>query len=331
MDDLYKTEKIGIKQRFIHLLRPKVPAGLKKRMIPNTDERMKLVDQSLRKNYYADKAEEIFYEEPFHSQYLDNLYHRLEFNRNIIVPWLNSVLCLEKSSILEIGCGTGSASLAFAEQGAQVTGLDVWNEALQVAKDRLNIYGVKGNFINANSTEIKDKLGDNNFDLIIFFASLEHMTYAERITSIQQAWDILPGGKILCIIGTPNRLWYYDNHSSFLPFFHWLPPEMAFEYFKFSPMNQGMYEDNDNDTIIRFFRNEGLGASFHEFDIAIRPVESLKIISSLSKYYDQKVLWRLINRFRKSRRYMNMLKSYSEKNIHDGFFDSYLNIAIVKD
>ena len=34
----------------------------------------------------------------------------------------------------------------------------------------------------------------------------------------------------LVIIETPNRLWWSDSHTSELPFYNWLPDELAFRY-----------------------------------------------------------------------------------------------------
>jgi len=68
----------------------------------------------------------------------------------------------------------------------------------------------------------------DNFNFIIFYASLEHMT------SLVNAWSLLSNNGVLCVIEAPNRLWYFDSHTSGLPFYYWLPDEIAIKYSRFS-------------------------------------------------------------------------------------------------
>ena len=101
------------------------------------------------------------------------------------------------------------------------------------------------------------------FDVIIFFASLEHMTISERLLSLKGTWDMLTDEGLLVIVETPNRLWYVDSHTSFLPFFHWLPNELAFAYSKFSSRDgfRDLYNEY-NETSNEHFLRRGRGGKF---------------------------------------------------------------------
>ena len=90
-------------------------------------------------------------------------------------------------------------------------------------------------FHRANIVDALPKLAGRTFDFVIFYASLEHMTHGERIASIRESWQLLGPDSLWCVIETPNRLWYHDGHTSLLPFFMWLPDELAFEYSRLSP------------------------------------------------------------------------------------------------
>jgi 2-polyprenyl-3-methyl-5-hydroxy-6-metoxy-1,4-benzoquinol methylase len=162
-----------------------------------------------------------------------HLEKRLEGDRLRVVPWLDSARRLGNSRILEIGCGTGS-SVAIAEQGATVAGIDIDEGALAVARDRCGVYGLKAEFQMMNAVDVFRVFQDCKFDFIMFFASLEHMTIRERLAALERAWKTLDAGGLLVIVETPNRLWYFDGHTSLLPFFHWLPDELAFNYSHFS-------------------------------------------------------------------------------------------------
>ena len=114
------------------------------------------------------------------------------------------------------------------------------------------------------------------------------MTVSERLLALSQAWDILPVGGMLGVTETPNRLWFYDGHTSLLPFFHWLPDELAFQYSRFSTREnfREIYRERTAVSYEHFLRR-GRGVSFHEFDLAIKPVDSLNIAGSLSAFLEQ--------------------------------------------
>jgi S-adenosylmethionine-dependent methyltransferase len=137
---------------------------------------------------------------------------------------------------------------------------------------------------------------------------------------------MLPQKGLLAIVETPNRLWYYDEHTARLPFFHWLPDELAFAYSRFSKRDnfKDLYKVYDEDSKMHFLRR-GRGMSFHEIDLAIAPIDTLSIASALS---DSRRLARwtsLDNRTYKS----TMQKLFP--GIHSGFLDEYLDIVLVKD
>lgn len=254
------------------------------------------------------------------------LFGRLDYNRNRIAPWLNSIKNLNGARILEIGCGTGISTLALSEQGAKVTGIDVDEGALNVAKDRMKIAGFETDLYLLNADEIKDNFKTKKFDFIIYYAVLEHMTIKERLSSLKQAWDLLPMGSFLSVIETPNRLWYYDSHTAAMPFYDWLPDELAYYYSKFSERKSfnDSYRELNDDHMINFLR-WGRGASFHEFELAIAPLNKLHVVSSLMQFEKTTFLKYGI----KGMRYINFLKSL-HKNLPKGFCYPYLDIVLKK-
>ena len=113
---------------------------------------------------------------------------RLTSFRSVVVPWLNSSVPLKGKKILEIGAGTGASTVALAEQGAQVVGIDVSERALAVGRERSKLYGVDAEFALGNAAEMSAVIGNRQFDCIIYFAVLEHMTPEERLLSLSAAW-----------------------------------------------------------------------------------------------------------------------------------------------
>ncbi len=78
---------------------------------------------------------------------------RLQTFRSTSIPWLNSLGDLSGKTVLEIGCGTGSATVALAEQGAFVTAIDEDAGSLSVAKERVVLHQTQAKFLNANSSD----------------------------------------------------------------------------------------------------------------------------------------------------------------------------------
>jgi len=247
----------------------------------------------------------------------NHISRRLFRFRTTVIPWINTIISLKQSKILEIGCGTGSFTVPLAEQGCELTSIDV--DDISVARKRCELYGLPVKLLPINAlsvNEINDK-----FDMIIFSATLEHMTYDERLVSIKLAWDMLSKNGFLVVIDTPNRLYFYDDHSSILPFYHWLPDQIAMKYSKFSPRDMCKDIGCDEMKFMRF----GRGASFHEFELA------LNIKCSDMEVYDMRsFLKTLASVNTKEFKYSNFLRKFVLSDISNGFYHSYLDIAIKK-
>jgi 2-polyprenyl-3-methyl-5-hydroxy-6-metoxy-1,4-benzoquinol methylase len=306
-----------------------VPRHLSQNQIKIDPDGLHAIRTSLDNNYHSGwRSESKYSKEVYEDDLNAHLYARLESDRRTVVPWLDRARHLRDRHILEIGCGTGSSTVALAEQGAKVVGIDIDRGALTVARDRCKVYGLEAEFHALNSTAMSDAFRDSVFDFIIFFACLEHMTIAERLAGLSSAWKMLPIGGLLVVVETPNRLWYYDGHTSMLPFFHWLPNELAFQYSALSPREnfRELYREYDGASKEHFLRR-GRGMSFHEFDLAIKPAKDLKVVSSLSTFEG------IRHRPRRSlfeRRYKSTLRKIYP-GIHEGFCDDTLYLIIEKD
>jgi len=176
-----------IKQIAKKLLFP-TPSHLLNNQIQIDRDGLHVIEKSIKENYHTGwRSESNYSKEMYENDLNAHLSRRLESDRRTIIPWIDNASTLQDKRILEIGCGTGSSTVALAEQGAKVTGTDIDEGALSVAKDRSRVYGMEAEFRALNANEIKDSFGANAFDMIIFFACLEHMTIGERLTSLRDA------------------------------------------------------------------------------------------------------------------------------------------------
>ena len=282
---------------------------------------------SLEQHYYTDWRAGGRYTQDKYDRELAGQLRVIEQIRRNFIPWLDHACPLQGRRVVEVGCGTGSSTVALAEQGARVTAIDIHDGSLEVARDRCRLYGLGARLIKLSGDSIAS-LGENAADLVVFSASLEHMTIEERLAALKGAWHIVPAGGAVAVLDTPNRLWYFDQHTSQLPFYNWLPNDLAFHYSRFSPREnfRELYDDYTPDSELHFLRR-GRGVSFHEFELAIRPARSLKVISSLSSYRGR--LGRFLGQ-RASRKYKSMLMQLCP-GIHEGFFDPSLELVIARD
>ena len=309
---------ILLKFLYRFILFQKVPKKIKKNFKKLSEEYVNSIENFLLNHYFINERE------INKNDLEDHIKNRIFVSRTKVIPWILENLELKNKKVLEIGSGTGSVSITLAEQGAMVTGIDVCTSSIKVAKQRTNLLNLNINFIELSGVEI-NKL-NQSFDIIVYYASIEHMTVEERIESFQQAYSLLSEGGYLIVVEAPNRLWIEDTHTSELPFFQWLPDNLAYLYSKFSEKQSfnSKYLDTEYSNLDEFYRR-GRGVSYHEFDIAFKNSDNLKIISRLNRIVYSK---NLVNTFVYKKMYKMYIKKFVKK--HRAFFDEYLDFIIQK-
>jgi S-adenosylmethionine-dependent methyltransferase len=309
-----------------------IPSHLAARFRSTDQSGLDAIKGALTRHYFSKQA--LDYLQTTHGQrdLHDHVSKRLETARRDVIPWLDHARRLEGARILEIGTGTGSDIVALAEQGAEVVGLEIDAESMRVAELRAQVYGLKVTLIQSNAATVSDLFPSGHFDIIIFFASLEHMVHTERLQAMANTWRLLRPGALWCVVETPNRLWYRDVHTSWLPFFQWLPDDLAFKYSRFSPrfnFGGGVYDAPTEDRMLHFLRR-GRGVSFHEFSLTMKPVEELDVVTCQALFHGRRRRprwpWR---RPTLDQRYEALLREICP-TLHPGFLQPYLDLIIRK-
>jgi 2-polyprenyl-3-methyl-5-hydroxy-6-metoxy-1,4-benzoquinol methylase len=253
---------------------------------------------------------------------------RLNRGRKTYVPWINAFLPLRGCRILEIGAGLGTSTVALAEQGAMVIAVDINERPISIAKDKCRIFGVSAEFVVTNAVEYMTN-SNESFDAVIFFASLEHMLPDERLEALARAWHIIRRQGYLIILEAPNRLWYFDSHTARLPFFNWLPANLALQYMQFSPrVDLVKILTPPSEANLLQLQRWGLGVSFHEFDLALgKDIRNLKH-HSLGKFLRRRSPLRYLGwHATGDAKFARFLKR-AAPDVPGGWFESYLNLAI---
>lgn len=114
--------------------------------------------------------------------------------KKLLVDWLPS----SRTSVLDVGCGTGSLSLLLAELNYEVAGIDLSEEMITRAKTKTEVAGYEILF------EVMDAFNPHfppqQFDVIV----CRHLlwTLPEPAVALQR-WSnmLVPGGRILLIEG----------------------------------------------------------------------------------------------------------------------------------
>jgi len=294
-----------------------VPPSIKKNFIYISEDKKYILRKEIKNSYIHTISKKIS-DEKLLDEITEHVESRIFIDRVRVIPWLSKALNLNNLQILEIGCGTGSSSITLAEQGAKVFGIDIHKESLEIAKLRSKLYDLDIEFLESSSVDI-GKL-NKKFDAIILYATLEHLTMEERLVTLKNSKNILNDGGFLITIEAPNRLWYFDSHTSELPFLEYL----AYKYSRYSPKESfsSNYLDPNYDDLIGFLRR-GRGVSYHEFELVFGDLSKTNIISRLN---------RLV--FTKS--YLNtfivkpLFKLFLKKQIKlpKAFYDEYLDFII---
>ncbi len=308
----------------------RIPERLERNFRRPDDKGLEALEKSLRNDFFSGDDEYLSTENG-KIELADQLTERLDEVRRYYIPWMDDAEGIYDTDVLEIGCGTGIATVALAEQEAAVTAIDTNVGALAAARKRCEVYDLHADFHQASATQIAEQFAGREFDTILVFACLEHLLPAERLNLLKQAWQLLRDGGLLCVADTPNRLWYFDNHSSMLPFFHWLPPALASKYSRFSPraIYNEVFDESRPETGERIQRM-GRGASYHEFELAIAPMDKLDVISYKAGFLAKRSIpFRLARAFTSDARYRAFL-SRAAPNVHPAFVDMTLDVIIRK-
>lgn len=129
--------------------------------------------------------------------------------------------------VLEIGCGIGTDTISFAQAGAHVTAVDLSEKSLDVAQERVRVYGLQDNvrFHHANAEQLASVVPVEAYDLVYSFGVIHHTPNPSNV--LKQAKQYLrPGGTLKVMVYNRHcwktwaivlrhgkgRFWEFDRH-----------------------------------------------------------------------------------------------------------------------
>ena len=107
--------------------------------------------------------------------------------------------------VLEVGCGIGTAAHSFIENGANYKGMDISIKSLELAKNRFEVFDLKGSLVNDN---IEKYIDDKKYDLVYSFGVLHHTTDTKK--AIDNIYSLLkPNGTFKLMLYAKNSWKYF--------------------------------------------------------------------------------------------------------------------------
>jgi ubiquinone/menaquinone biosynthesis C-methylase UbiE len=109
--------------------------------------------------------------------------------------------------VLEIGCGIGTDTVNFARHGAVVTAVDLSPQSLDLARRRVEVYGLQQNvhFYSGSAEELTSFVPVEPYDLIYSFGVIHHTPHPERV--LEQMRRYAKPGTTVKIMVYHRRSW----------------------------------------------------------------------------------------------------------------------------
>ena len=102
--------------------------------------------------------------------------------------------------VLEIGCGIGTDTVSFARAGAQVTAVDLSEQSLRVARQRVALFGLDNvKFVAADAERLPEFVPPEPYDLVYSFGVIHHMPHPEAALRHFSSY-VRPGSEIKVMV-----------------------------------------------------------------------------------------------------------------------------------
>jgi ubiquinone/menaquinone biosynthesis C-methylase UbiE len=137
----------------------------------------------------------------FYAQYREVRY-RVEWHIPLLVPFSETV----GKKVLEIGCGNGADGTLFARAGADYTGVDLTDAAIEASRKHFEVLGLKGTFQIENAERLS--FPDDSFDFVYSYGVLHHT--AHPLNAFSEVRRVLKtGGRAVLMLYHKHSFNYY--------------------------------------------------------------------------------------------------------------------------
>ena len=132
------------------------------------------------------------------------------YNKEWHIPIAADFASTNGLRVLEIGCGLGTDGAQFAQAGADYTGIDLTDAAIELARKRFELSNLPGSFRTDDAERLS--FSDETFDLVYSHGVLHHTPDIEA--AIREIHRVLrPGGRAKVMLYHRNSYNYRINIS----------------------------------------------------------------------------------------------------------------------
>lgn len=119
------------------------------------------------------------------------------FDKLNYLPRVVDFFAYKGKKVLEIGCGVGIDLVHFAENGAIVTGVDLADTSIELAKKNFELRGLKGDFYRLDGENLP--FTDASFDMVYAHGVLQYTENAQKMANeIRRV--LRPGGEAIMMV-----------------------------------------------------------------------------------------------------------------------------------
>ncbi|MGH7992240.1 MAG: class I SAM-dependent methyltransferase [Limisphaerales bacterium] len=135
--------------------------------------------------------------------------YRTEWHIPLLVPFAES----RGKQVLEIGTGNGADGVMFASHGAQYTGVDLTEAALEATRRHFAVMGLTGRFQRENAEHLS--FDDGSFDWVFSHGVLHHTPNTQA--AINEVYRVLkPGGRAIIMLYHKHSFNYYIRIMTYM-------------------------------------------------------------------------------------------------------------------
>ncbi len=118
---------------------------------------------------------------------------------------LHEYLDFNKKKVLDVGSGNGYVLSKYATEGADVFGIDITQEGIDLCRKRFDYLNLQGHFQVADAQELP--FADNTFDCVCSMGVLHHVPDTQK--ALDEIYRVLkPGGRLIVMFYHRNSAKY---------------------------------------------------------------------------------------------------------------------------
>ena len=135
--------------------------------------------------------------------------YKTEWHIPLVVPFEDG----KDKKVLEIGCGNGVDGVMWAKAGANYTGVDLTDTAVEATKTHFEILGLKGQFQQENAQNLSFE--DKSFGVVYSHGVLHHTPEPQK--AFDEVFRVLePGGRMVLMLYHKNSFNYHVRIMTYM-------------------------------------------------------------------------------------------------------------------